>query len=155
MTLTASLGLEAGIIDEMRDLLGFILILAVIFFVVGETRGWYLGVPSQTPILVYKKDYSATTTRRTLMRTDMPVRFSGNVNRGTVTVSVTYERPESMQTSREALPARTIFERTFTAGQRALVDELFTNGGGVYRVIVNYQDATGLFRMSLPGGQDL
>lgn len=139
----------------MRDLLGFLLILAVVFFVVGETRGWYLGVPSQTPIFVYKKDFSATTTRRTLSRTDMPVRFSGNVSRGTVTISVIYERPESFQTQAGGQAPRVIFERTFTAGQRAFVDELFSNGGGVYRVMVNYQDATGLFRMTLPGGQEL
>ncbi len=139
----------------MRDLLGFLLILVIVFFVVGELRGWYLGVPTQTPVFVYKKDFSATTTRRTILRTDMPLRFSGNVNRGTVTVSVAYERPESFQTSQGAAPPRVIFERTFTAGQRAFVDEVFTNGGGVYRVTVRYQDATGLFRVQMPGGQDL
>lgn len=139
----------------MRDLLGFLLILAVVFFVVGETRGWYLGVPSQTPIFVYKKDHVATTTRRTIMRTDMPVRFTGNVRRGSVTLSVAYERPDSFQTSQTGQPPRVIFERTFTAGQRAFVDELFSEGGGVYTVTMTYQDATGLFNLQLPGGQDL
>ncbi len=139
----------------MRDLIGFLLILVIVFFVVGELRGWYLGVPTQTPIFVYKKDFAATTQRRTILRTDMPLRFTGTVNRGTVAISVTYERPESFQTGQQAAATRVIFERTFTTGQRAFVDEIFTNGGGIYRVTVTYQDATGLFRLELPGGQDL
>lgn len=139
----------------MRDLLGFLLILAIVFFVVGETRGWYLGVPSQTPIFVYKKDHAATTTRRTIMRTDMPVRFTGNVRRGTVTVTVTYERPDSFQTSQSGQPARVVLERVFTAGQRAFVDEVLAEGGGIYRVTLSFQDASGLFNLQLPGGQEL
>lgn len=117
----------------MRDLIGFLLILVIVFFVVGELRGWYLGVPTQTPVLLYKKDFTATTQRRTVLRTDMPVRFSGTVNRGTVAVSVTYERPESFQTGQQAASTRVIFERTFTVGQQAFVDEVFTNGAGSTR----------------------
>lgn len=41
----------------MKTLLGWIVVLSVIFFGVGEfAGGWYLGVPSQTPLLVYKKN---------------------------------------------------------------------------------------------------
>lgn len=139
----------------MRDLLGFILVLAVVFFVVGEFRGWYLGVPTQTPILLYKKDFTAETTRRTVMRDDMPVRFSGLVRRGSVTVTVLYERPDSFQTGQQGRAEVSLFERTYRQGENIVLDELFDSGGGIYTVRVDYQDATGLFRLSLPGGSEL
>ncbi len=139
----------------MRDLLGFLLVLAAIFFVVGELRGWYLGVPTQTPILVYKMDHVAETSRRTLMREDMPVGFSGLVRRGSVTVAVLYERPASFQTNAPGAPEATVFERTYRVGERIALDEDFALGGGVYTVRVTYQDATGVFRLSMPGGSDL
>jgi hypothetical protein len=139
----------------MRDLLGFLLVLAAVFFVVGELRGWYLGVPTQTPILLYKMDHVAETSRRTVMRDDMPVSFSGLVRRGAVTVAVTYERPASFQTSAQGRPQQTVFERTYRAGEQIALNEVFALGGGVYRVKVTYQDATGLFRLDMPGGSDL
>lgn len=139
----------------MRDLLGFLLVLAAIFFVVGELRGWYLGVPTQTPILLYKMDHVAETSRRTVMREDMPVGFSGLVRRGAVTVTVLYERPASFQTGAPGRPETKVFERTYRAGEQIALDEVFAYGGGVYTVRVAYQDATGLFRLTMPGGTDL
>ncbi len=139
----------------MRDLLGFILVLAAIFFVVGELRGWYLGVPTQTPILLYKMDHVAETSRRTVMRDDMPVRFGGDVRRGTVTVTVLFERPTSFQTGRQGQAETKLFERTYRTGERIAMSELFELGGGVYTVRVAYQDATGVFRLEMPGGPDL
>src|SRR5680860_103490 len=121
---------------RMRDLLGFLLVLAAVFFIVGELRGWYLGVPTQTPILLYKKDFSAETTRRTVLRDDMPISFSGKVRRGTVNVNVLYER-------------------SYRPGEIIAVDEVFAAGGGVYTVRVDYVDATGLFRLTMPGGSEL
>lgn len=139
----------------MRDLLGFLIFLAAVFFIVGELRGWYLGVPTQTPILVYKMDHVAETSRRTVMREDMPVGFRGEVRRGAVTVSVLHERSQSFQTGRAGSPLTTVFERTYRVGETIAIDELFQLGGGVYTVKVAYQDATGIFRMSLPGGSEL
>ncbi|HET9027761.1 MAG TPA: hypothetical protein VFN07_09580 [Trueperaceae bacterium] len=139
----------------MRGFIGFLVIVAIIFFAVGETRGWYLGLPGQTPILVYKKDFTSTTSRRTTQRTDMPVRFTGEVKRGTVEVEVRYQRPESFQTGAAAGPETKIFEATYVKGQRVALDRVFENGGGVYTVIVRYQDATGIFTMTLPGGSEL
>jgi hypothetical protein len=139
----------------VRDFLGFLLILAVIFFVVGEISGWYLGVASQTPILVYKKDFTAETDRRTVTRDDMPVKFSGQVRRGTVTVTISYQRAESFQTGREGQARTVLYERAFRVGERIFVDELFTSGPGVYSVNVRYEDATGVFRLTLPGGTEL
>ncbi len=139
----------------MRGFIGFLVIVAIVFFAVGETRGWYLGIPTQTPILVYKKDFTSTTTRRTMQRTDMPVSFSGDVRNGTVTVEVHYQRPSSFQTNAPAGKESRIFEGTFVKGQHIAVDRIFENGGGEYTVTVKYQDATGLFTMKLPGGPDL
>jgi len=139
----------------VRDFLGFLLVLAVIFFVVGEISGWYLGVASQTPILVYKKDYTAETTRRTVSREDMPVKFTGQVRRGAVTLTVAYERSDSFQTGRQGQARTTLYERTYRVGERIFLDELFTSGPGLYSVKVVYQDATGVFRMTLPGGSEL
>jgi hypothetical protein len=139
----------------MRDLLGFLLVLAAVFFVVGELRGWYLGVPTQTPILLYKMDHVAETSRRTVMREDMPVGFSGLVRRGAVTVTVMHERPTSFQTGAAGRPQTTVFERTYRTGEQIALNETFALGGGVYTVKVAYQDATGLFRLTMPGGPDL
>src|SRR5690606_12901738 len=139
----------------MRDLLGFLLVLAAVFFIVGETRGWYLGIPTQTPILLYKKDHTAETSRRTVMRDDMPVSFSGQVRRGSVTLTVRYEQPASFQTGRAGRSAVTLFERSYRQGENIAFSEVFDAGGGVYTVQVNYQDATGLFRLNMPGGSEL
>src|SRR5690606_13356452 len=107
---------------SVRDFLGFLVILAVIFFVVGEISGWYLGVAAQTPTVVYKKDFTADTTRRTVMREDMPVAFTGQVRRGTVTVRVYYERSESFQTGQQGQARTVLFERAFRAGERIFLD---------------------------------
>lgn len=139
----------------MRGLLTFLIVLAIVFFAVGETRGWYLGVPGQTPIMVYKKDHFAETTRRTLQRTDMPVRFTGEVKRGAVTVVVGYQKPGSFQTNQAAGAERKLFEETFRAPQRIAIDRIFESGGGVYTVTVTYEDATGMFKLEVPGGIDL
>lgn len=139
----------------MRDLLGFLLVLAAVFFIVGETRGWYLGVPTQTPVLLYKKDFTAETTRRTVMRDDMPVSFSGQVRRGEVTVTVRYEQPSSFQTGQAGRAPVTLFERSYRQGENIALNEVFDAGGGIYTVEANYQDATGLFRVGMPGGSEL
>ncbi len=139
----------------MRDLLGFLLVLAAVFFIVGETRGWYLGIPTQTPILLYKKDHTAETSRRTVMRDDMPVSFSGQVRRGSVTLTVRYERPASFQTGQAGRAPVKLFERSYRQGERIALSEVFASGGGIYTVQVDYQDATGIFRLTLPGGSEL
>lgn len=139
----------------MRGLLTFLVVLAIVFFVVGETRGWYVGIPGQTPILVYKKGHFAETTRRTLQRTDMPVRFTGEVKRGAVTIEVRHQQPSSFQTNQAAGAQRTLFKETYRAPQRIALDRVFESGGGVYSVMVTYEDATGVFRLEVPGGVDL
>lgn len=139
----------------MRDLFVFCIVLGVLFFGVGEWRGWYLGVASQTPVYVYKKDFVTHATRRTINRDSMPLVVSGDVQRGNVTVSVFFERPISFQTSQQPQPEQKVFERTFSRGQRIDLDQVLAEGHGIYRVQLRFDDATGLFQVRLPTSAQL
>jgi hypothetical protein len=109
----------------MRDIVIFLLLVVAVFIGIGEWRGWYLGVPGTTPVVLYKMDHRAVTDVRTVTRSDMPIRVEGRVRQGTLTVEVTYERPSSFQTGEAALPERVLYEETFTRGQRVLLNEVF------------------------------
>lgn len=139
----------------MRDLLVFLIFLGAVFFAVGEWRGWYLGVPSQTPVFVYKKDYVANASRRTINLDHLPFSVSGEVQSGTVTVAVYYERPVSYQRGTSPLPEQKVFERSFGRGQRVALDQVLAEGTGIYRVQLQFEDATGLFRVGLPTASQL
>ncbi len=139
----------------MRDILIFLLFIVAVFIGVGEWRGWYLGIPGTTPVLVYKMDHRAVVERRTISRTDMPIRMEGRVRQGTVTVQVTYERPPSIQTNAQPLPERVVFEQVYRAGQRIVLNQTFDEGGGVYRIRVTYADASGNFTFTLPTSSQL
>jgi len=139
----------------MRDILIFSLFIVAVFIGVGEWRGWYLGVPGSTPVVVYKMDHRAVVERRTVMRTDMPLAMEGRVRQGTVTVQVTYERPPSIQTATQPLPERVVFEQVYRAGQRIVLNQTFDEGGGVYRLRVTYADASGTFTFRLPPSSQL
>ena len=139
----------------MRDLLVFCIVLGVVFFGVGEWRGWYLGIASQTPMYVYKKDFTAEATRRTINSDRLPFEVSGSVQQGSVTVAVFYERPFSYQTSAQALPQTKVFEQRFSQGERISLDQVLAEGHGIYSVQLQFEDATGLFRMELPTGAEL
>jgi hypothetical protein len=139
----------------MRDIVIFLLILTGIFFAIGEWRGWYLGIPNQTPIFLYKNDHVARTPIRTVTRDDMPIAVSGQVRRGTVRVQVLFESPASFQTGAAPQPQRGIFDQTFTRGQRLAIDEVFREGRGIYTVVMTYADASGTFRISYPVSSQL
>lgn len=139
----------------MRDIVIFLLILVGIYFAVGEWRGWYLGVPGQTPVVLYKKDHYARTSVRTVTRTDMPVEITGPVRAGSVRVQVFYERPASFQTNQPALPERLLFEASYSRGQRIAVNEVFSEGRGIYTVAMTYDAASGTFRFRFPRSAEL
>src|SRR5690606_36425145 len=107
---------------------------------------------TQTPILLYKMDHVAETSRRTVMREDMPVRFSGLVRRGSVSVTVLHERPARFQPGAQGRPETTVFERTYRTGEQIALNEVFQPGGGECRLEVAYQAAPGVFRLHMPGG---
>lgn len=139
----------------MRDLLVSCIVLGVLFFGVGEWQGWYLGVPSQTPVYVYKKSRIATATRRTINTDHVPLVVSGDVQQGSVTVAVYYERPFSFQSGRASHPDTKVFERVFSKGQRVALNQVIAQGVGIYRVQLEFEDATGLFRVKLPTAAEL
>jgi hypothetical protein len=129
--------------------------MAVIFFGIGEWQGWYLGLAGQTPLLVYKKDFTAESTRRTLNRNELPVNLTGNVKHGNVTVRIHFARPMSIQTGASALPEKVVFERSFSRGQRVAINELVQEGRGNYRIEIDFEEATGVFRLRLPTAAEL
>lgn len=139
----------------MRDLVIFLLLVAAVFIGIGEWRGWYLGVPGTTPVVLYKMDHRAVTDVRTVTRSDMPIRVEGRVRRGTLTVAVTHERPTSFQTGEPALPERVLYEGTFNRGQRVMLNDLFDAGRGIYRVRMTYADVSGIFRFTFPRPSEL
>jgi hypothetical protein len=139
----------------VRDIIVFLLILTGLFFAVGEWRGWYLGVPGQTPVLLYKMDHRARTQVRTVTRSDMPISITGRVQAGTVKVQVFYERPASFQTNAPGLPERKLFETTYARGQHIGLSERFAEGHGIYTIVMTYDDASGTFRFGLPRPSEL
>jgi hypothetical protein len=139
----------------VRDIIVFLLILTGIYFAVGEWRGWYVGIPGQTPVVLYKKDHYARTPVRTVNRDDMPLAISGQVRVGSVKVQVFYERPTSIQTSLPAIPERMIYEQTFGRGQRVLLNEVFREGRGIYTVAMTYDGTSGTFRFTVPRSAEL
>ena len=139
----------------MRDFLIFLVVLAIVFFAVGEWRGWYLGVPSSTPVFVYKKDYTSETSRRTINVDALPIRVSGRVSQGIVRVEIIYERPSSFQQGTRGEAAEQIFEEVYRQGQSIAINEVFDAGGGIYTIVLHFEEATGLFRLRLPPSSQL
>ena len=140
---------------RMRDFLLFLLFLAVIFFVVGEWRGWHLGVPAQTPVMVYKSTSTARATRRTINRDQMPVGVSGRVRNGEVTLRVIYRDTGSFQTNTAGREPEEVFEETFRMGQVIGLNEVFDEGRGEYQIVLEFRDATGVFGVDLPTSSEL
>lgn len=139
----------------MRQFLLFIVIVGVALFVIGEWRGLYLGLLGQTPVVAYKTDHSASSVRRTISSPLLPFNLSGDVRAGTVTVRVTFERPASFQSGAAGSAASTVFEETYRSGDRIELDERIEEGIGVYTVTLDFEQATGLFRLRLPAGAQL
>lgn len=139
----------------MREFLGFVIFLVIVFFVVGETVGWNVGVPGSTPVGVYKRTGQVAAERQTVRRDDMPIEISGRVRNGEVDVIVIYQDTGSFQSNRPPEPAETIYEQTFRRGERIALDELFDEGRGDYRVTLRFRDATGIFTIRYPQNVDL
>ncbi len=139
----------------MRGLLTFLIIVAIVFFAVGEWQGWYLGVPPQTPVFVYKKTATTEQTRRTTTAQEFTFSLEGQLRRGNLIVEGYFERPSSFQTGRAGTPERRVFREEFRRGQRVFISETMKEGQGVYKVRLIFDDATGLLRLRLPGAGTL
>ena len=139
----------------MRDLIVFLLLLTALFFGVGEWRGWYLGVPGQTPIFVYKKDFVAEATRQTINTDGLPLTVGGRVRQGSVTVEVLYEQPASFQEGTGAQRSKQVFEQQYQQGQRIAIDERFEEGKGIYTLKLTFEKASATLRVGLPNSAQL
>lgn len=140
----------------MRDFIIFLAVCALIFFGVGETRGWHVGVLSQTPVLVYKSTSDAEAIRRLTSVDDLPFTFSGELRSGTVVLEAYYERTESFQNpTQRVIPQRRVFERTFQAGQPIDFSETLSGGRGIYTIRIIFDDATGRVGLDVPDSSDL
>lgn len=139
----------------MRDFLIFIVLASIVFFGIGEWRGWLVGVPGQTPVYVYKMNATSESTRRTINRTDFRVRVSGKVRDGSVTVRVIYQDPGSFETGRGATRPEEVFEETYRSGDTIALERVFEEGRGDYTVRLEFDGATGLFRMPMPTQAEL
>lgn len=139
----------------MRGLITFLAILAVVFFAVGETHGWYLGIPSHTPVFVYKMTATGQASRQTFNVDAIPVRLNGTVRHGSVKVEIIFQHPESVQSNTPAGPRDTLFDQTYRTGARIAIDRSFRGGKGVYTVVMHFSDATGLFHLKLPDTSQL
>ncbi len=139
----------------MRQLLVFLIILVVAFFVVGEWRGVYLGLAGQTPMITYKVDHTAEVARTVRNGDHLPLNVSGEVRRGTVRILVLFDRPQSFQTSAAAIPQRVVYDMSYSQGQRIALSEVVVEGTGNYLVRIEFQDATGNFRVRVPPNSSL
>ncbi len=139
----------------MRDFLVFLIVLAVGFFAIGETVGWDVGLPGQTPVFVYKRDGHVEATRRALNIDAMPVKLTGKVRHGSVTVRIDYQRAESFQTGKLEGRKTKIFEQTYRSGERIGINQSFQSGTGDYTVVMTFDSATGVFNLKLPGQAQL
>lgn len=134
----------------MRGLIQFAVVVAVLFFGVGEWQGWYLGVPPHTPMILYKKDHVVTVSRRTMTAQSFDFGLEGRLRQGRLTVEAYYERPESFQTGRPGESARRVYQETFAAGQSVRVAQTLRQGQGIYRVRLTFEDSSGTLRLRLP-----
>jgi hypothetical protein len=139
----------------MRGFLMFVVFLAAVFFGVGEFKGWTVGIPAQTPLMVYKSESWLGATRRTANRQDFPFTVSGKVSSGKVRVEGYYELPTSFQSGKTGKPEKLVFEEEFSKGQTINISETLKNGQGQYRLKILFQDATGIFKVKVPKGIEL
>ena len=139
----------------MRDLLGFLVFAVIVFFVVGETIGWNVGIAGSTPVMVYKRDGAVATERQTVRAPRMEIGLQGRVRAGEVEVRIVHQDMGSFQTNRAPEAPRVLFEQTFLRGQALNMSRTFDQGHGRYEVQMRFREASGVFRVQFPSGADL
>ena len=141
----------------MSSWIKWLAFLTIVFFGVGEfAGGWYLGVPPQTPVMVYKKTVSKQLTRRTLLSNEFPFAIDGSLQSGTLNVQVIYERPASFQNPGvKPVAPKLYFDKTFTADIPVHLVESMKNGPGIYTIRLVFEDATGRLSVDVPTNSEL
>jgi hypothetical protein len=135
----------------MRALLQFLGFCFIVFFIVGEFQGWYVGLPLQTPMLVYKVDKAVEVTRDVLYEDQLDFDLRGKVNDGVVRVEAFFEIPPSFQAGTAGKAPKKIFDEEFGTGQDIQLGKILKAGKGRYTVRILYDKATGIFRMNASG----
>jgi hypothetical protein len=135
----------------MRALLQFLGFCFIVFFVVGEFRGWYVGMATQTPMLLYKGSQAIEVTRDVLYEDQFDFDLRGKINDGTVRVEAFFEIPPSFQTGTAGKAPKKVFDEEFGTGQDIQLNEILKSGKGRYTVRILYENVTGIFRMNASG----
>lgn len=138
----------------MRELLGFLVFLLIVFFVVGETVGWNVGVAGSTPVGVYKRSGIVEAETSTIRSEGMRIGVSGRVRAGEVDVLIQYQDTGSFQSNRPPEPVETIFEQNYRRGERIAIDQVFDEGAGDYGVRLTFREATGVYSIQFPSNVD-
>jgi hypothetical protein len=139
----------------MRGFLVLVVVLAGFFFGIGEWKGWMVGIPGQLPLMVYKSEATASAVRRTVNRQDMPFSLQGTVKNGTVRVEGYFMVPKSFQSGKSGKPEKMVFEKDFGKGETISLNETLKNGQGEYRIVIKFNNTSGIFKVGLPKGIEL
>jgi len=139
----------------MRSLLQFFGFLFIVFFMVGELQGWYVGFPPETPMLLYKADHIVSSSRTAKFENSFPLVLNGKVKRGEILVEVMFNIPASFQGQKNATSPVRIYHKTFYEGDDININKLLRKGSGRYTVRISYSDSTGIFKLKMPNSNDL
>jgi hypothetical protein len=135
----------------MRALLQFLGFCFIVFFIVGEFRGIYAGMATQTPMMLYKGTQAVEVTRDVLYEDKFDFDLRGKVNAGVVRVEAFFEIPPSFQAGTAGKAPKKVFEQEFGTGENIQLNEILKSGKGRYTVRILYNQATGIFRMNASG----
>jgi len=139
----------------MRPLLQFAGFCFIVFFIVGEFQGWYVGVPPTTPMYLYKSDKTVNITRDVRLLDSLDLNLRGKVGDGNVKVEVFFEIPSSFQAGTAGKAAKLVFSEEFFPGQTVNVFDTVKRGKGRYTIRLSYEQMTGQLRLKLPPNSDL
>ena len=134
----------------MRPLLQFAGFCFIVFFIVGEFQGWYLGIPPQTPMYLYKMDRTVNITRDTHFEDALDLTMRGRVADGNVKVEVYFEIPPSFQANTAGVAPKLVFSEEFYVGQTVSIFDRIDEGKGRYTIRIHYENVTGSFRLKIP-----
>ena len=139
----------------VRPLLQFFGFVFIVFFIVGELQGWYVGIPPETPMFLYKADHIVSSSRTTKLENSFLLDFNGDVKRGNVLVEVFFEVPASFQGQRKAGKSFRVFHKNFIEGDQIKLKKSIRKGVGRYTVRISYNDTTGIYKLRMPNSNDL
>ncbi len=135
----------------MRPLLQFLGFCFIVFFIVGEWQGWYVGVPPSSPMFLYKMDKEVSIRRDVALEEDFSFDLSGRVRDGSIQVEAFFEIPASFQQGTKGKTAKKVFDEVFSTGESIDLGKTLKAGQGRYTIRIIYQDVTGMFRLNASG----